>query len=174
MDDGTRLIPAFDKFIFWHAVGDNARARLDTHPAVLFVGQPDGNAGIQIAGKIQISDRAAVYAAFPVFQLLYDLTGSQLGCAGQRSGGQDRVYCVDHITIRPDLTCDSGTEMHDMRVPHNVAILFDPHRAEPADAADIVPPQIDQHVVLGALLFVRPQLGFEPFVFGLRPVPASG
>ena len=46
--------------------------------------------------------------------------------------------------------------------------LFDLHRAEFADLAEVVAPEVDEHIVLGKLLFVVQQALFKRLVLLVR------
>ena len=58
--------------------------------------------------------------------------------------------------------------MHDVRVPLNGVQLFDFDCAEFADLAQVVAPEIDQHVMFRQLLFVSKKLLFQQLVFLVR------
>lgn len=73
---------------FRYAVGYNAGTGADEHFSVFLKRKPDCNAGVHISGEIQIADRTAVNAALVVFQLVDDLTGTELWCTGEVPAGR--------------------------------------------------------------------------------------
>ena len=66
-----------------------------------------------------------------------------------------------------------GDEVHDVRVALDGLELRDPDRADRRDPPDVVPPEVDEHHVLGVLLRVGAQLRLERLVLGgVRAAPA--
>lgn len=51
---------------------------------------------------------------------------------------------------------------------------LDLNRSEFADLAQIISPQVNQHIVLGKLLLVRKKFRFKRFVFFIRFTSRSG
>ena len=72
------LVCAFHILVIRHGIRNDAAARLHGHDAVLLGSHADGDAGIHIAGKIQIAECAAVYAARLALLLLDDLARADL------------------------------------------------------------------------------------------------
>jgi hypothetical protein len=70
-------------------------------------------------------------------------------------------------------------QVHDVRVALDHHLVGHHHRAGLGDAADVVAAQVDQHQVLGQLLGIGLEFGFQPArsSSGVRPrgrVPAIG
>ena len=64
-------------------------------------------------------------------------------------------------------------DVHDVAVALDGEALGDAHRADLGDAADVVAAEVEQHQVLGALLGVGQQLGFQRLVLlGRGAAPA--
>ena len=57
--------------------------------------------------------------------------------------------------------------MHDVGISLDAVQLFDLHCAELADLAQVVAPQIDEHIVLGQLFLVGQQVGLQRGVLGV-------
>ena len=96
---------------FRYAVGYNAGTGADEHFSVFLKRKPDCNAGVHISGEIQIADRTAVNAALVVFQLVDDLTGTELWCTGEGSGRENGIEGIDCGLVFPKLSFYSGTDV---------------------------------------------------------------
>ena len=64
--------------------------------------------------------------------------------------------------------------MHHVGVALDGVQLFDLHRAEFADLAEVIAPEVDEHVVLGKLLFVVQQALFKRLVLLVRFAARTG
>ena len=73
-----------------------------------------------------------------------------------------------------DLAGHRGLQMHDVAVAADVHELDHLDRARPADPAQVVAAEVDQHHVLGALLGVGQQLGLQRGVLGRRRAARLG
>ena len=127
--------------------------RMNTFP-FLAKGQADGDAGVQVAGKVQVADGPAVHAPLVVFQLVDDLRRPQLWGSGQGARREDGVDGVHRVAVLPQLPPDGGADVHDVGEALDGQVLLHLYGAEAADLPDVVPAQVHQHVVLGQLLFV--------------------
>src|ERR1035438_8604985 len=166
-DDGAGLVGAFDVLVFGDGVGDDAGAGLDVALLAIHVQGADGDAGIQIAGKIRIENRAAVDTAARGLQLLDDLHGADLGRAGERAGGEAGAEGVNGGEFGPEAAFERADQVHDVGVTLDEHQVLHLHAAIFGDAADVVAAEVDQHDVLGDFFFIRAQVGFEPAVFHL-------
>src|SRR5439155_322022 len=96
-----------------------------------------------------------------------DLHGADLRGPGERAGRKGGAKGVEAIASRGQLAADVRDEVHDVRVAFDHEALGDLHRSGTRDAADVVPPEVEEHDVLGAFLGVAHQLGGEPRVVAL-------
>jgi len=80
---------------------------LDQHGA-------DNDAGVQIAGEIQVEHRAAVKAAPCGLELVDDLHGAHLGSAGQCAGRETRCQRRVAVGVGPQAALQQGDQVHDM------------------------------------------------------------
>ena len=125
----------------------------------------DRDAEIQIAGEVEIADRAGVDAAAIGLELGDDLHRAHLRRARHRARRETGDQRVEPILIVGELAFDDRDQVHDVRVllePHE---LRHAHGAELRHAAQVVAAEIDEHHVLGALFLVPLQLFGEPRVF---------
>ena len=118
--------------------------------------------------------RAAVDAAAGGFELFDDLHGADFGSAGEGAGGEAGAEGVDGGEVRAKRAFERADEMHDVRVALDEHEVLDLDGAEVADAADVVAAEVDEHDVLGELLFVGAQIGFEAAVFGFVGARGGG
>ena len=71
---------------------------------------------------------------------------------------------IEVVAILGEPAVDGRDEVHDVRVALERHVLRHAHRAELADAAEIVAAEVDEHHVLGAFLLVALQLLGQPQV----------
>ncbi len=64
--------------------------------------------------------------------------------------------------------------MHDVAEPLDDHLLFDLHRAVPADAADVVSPEVQEHDMLRALFGVGQKFGSQRGVLFVGGPTAAG
>ena len=107
-------------------------------------------------------------------------------CIARTLGAPDTVPAGKHDTRASSRSHSGGKfaldhrcQVHDVREPLERHELRHPHRAELADAANVVAPEIDEHDVLGAFLLVALEFLGEAQVFVRRfyrvgRVPAIG
>ena len=155
-------------------VGDDAGAGL--HVGVLAVAHRDGpnrDAEIEIAGKVEIADGAAVEPAPRRLEPADDLHRANLRRAGQRAGRERRDERVEPVAVLGELALDARHEMHHVRVALERHELRHADAADLGDAADVVAAEVDEHDVLGALLLVPPQLLGQPLILVGRRAAAA-
>ncbi len=148
-------------------------------PAVADRDRADGDAEVQVAGEVDVADRAGVDVAPRRLELREDLHRADLRRARDRAGREARHQRVEVVAIVGELPVDRRDQVHDVRVALERHVLRHPHRAELADPAEVVAPEIDEHDVLGALLLVALQLlgrgaGLPPRCVPRGRVPAIG
>src|SRR5690348_302446 len=85
------------------------------------------DAGIEIAGKIQIQNCSGVNAAASGFELVDDFHGANFRRAAESAGREAGHQSVKAVDIFAQLAAKAGDEMHDVRV------AFDEHEALDAD-----------------------------------------
>ena len=86
------------------------------HLAVLFVGDTDRDAGVHVAGKVDVSYRAAVDAAFVVFKISDELTGADFRRARESSCRKYGFDRVERVLVVPDFAADGRADVHDVGV----------------------------------------------------------
>ena len=74
--------------------------------------------------------------------------------APERVRWERRPQRVERSHVRPQRARHRADDVHDVGVGLHDHQLVDADAAVLADAAEVVPPQVDQHHVLGALLLV--------------------
>ncbi len=67
-------------FLFGDTVGDDARAGAGVDVISFLIGQADADAAVHIARKVDVSDGAAIDAAFMAFQFVDDFAGPDFRC----------------------------------------------------------------------------------------------
>ena len=134
----------------------------------------DGDAGVEIAGEVGVEDCAAVDAAAGGLELFDDLHGADFGRAGEGAGGEAGAQGVDGAEVRAELALDGADQVHDVAVALDEHEAIDLDGAVFADAAYVVAAEVDEHDVLGALLFVGEHFGFEGAVFGFVGAALAG
>src|SRR2546430_11955792 len=72
------------------------------------------------------------------------------------------------------LALDIRDDMHDMAIALDCKFLGYLDRADFGDAPDIIAPEIEQHQVLGAFLFICKKFRRQIFIFGLGFTAPAG
>src|SRR5208282_6620089 len=134
---------------------------LDIGAAIFRDERAQRDAGIEIAGKIQIQDGAAVNAAASRLEFVDDFHGANLGRARKRSGRKAGRKSIKAIKALAQFPAQGGDEMHHVRIALDEHQAFDLHAAVHANAAKVVAAEVDKHDVFGALFRVGEKLGFE-------------
>src|SRR5207302_7815138 len=147
-------------------IRNNATTGLDVGDAAFHHHGAERDAGIEIAGKIEIENPAGINSAARALQLLDDLHGTNFGCAGHRAGRKTGHQRVETIHVLAQAPAQAGNQMHDVRVALDSEQFLGLHRAVVADAPKIVASQIYEHDVLSALLFAGKHFALEALVFG--------
>ena len=104
-------------------------------------------------------------AAARRLQLVDNFHGANFGRAGKRAARKAGRQRVEAIHIFAQLSAQARNQMHHVRVALDKHQLLDVHRTVFRNAAQIVAAQVDQHDVLGALLRIGGQFGFQCGVF---------
>ena len=84
------------------AVVDDAAAGLDVGGLALEDQGPQGDAGVHVAGEVDVADGAGVGPALGRLDLVDDLHGPDLGSAGDRAGGQAGAQGVEGRLARAE------------------------------------------------------------------------
>ena len=137
-------------------------------PAVLDDAGADRDRHVHVAGEAQVAAGTAVDAALDRLELVDDFHRPDLRRARQRAGWEGGTQHVEagHAVLQHAL--DVADDVHHVRVAFDGERLGHLDAAGLGDAADVVARQVDQHHMLGALLRVGLQLGFERQVLGGR------
>ena len=117
---------------------------------------------------VGVADGAGVRPAPFGLQRVDELHRAHLGCAGDGAGGKARRQRGHGVGVRRETARDAAHDVHHVAIALDGGVALHGHRARRADAPEVVPPEIDQHQVLGALFGVGEEVGFERAVVGLR------
>ena len=150
----------FLPFGFFHAVGHDAAAALHIQRAVFNHGGADGDGQIHVVVERPHADGAAVDIALFGFQLFNDFQRAHFGRTGQCAGGERGGEDVHIADFGLQAAFHVGNDVHDVRIFFHHHFFGDGHTAGPADAADIVAAQVNQHGVFGNFFFVGQQIAF--------------
>ena len=110
-------------------------------------------------------------------QLVDDLHRPHFWRARHRARREPRHHRIDHVVFfRVETARHVGDDVHDVAVALDEKLVGHLHRADFGDPADIVAAEVKQHQVLGALLAVGQQFGFERAVLvaGLSARASAG
>src|SRR5215216_3428108 len=146
---------------FGDGVGDHAGAGLAVGHADDEHAGAEGDAGVEDAGEVEVADAAGIGAAAVALQVVDDLHGPDLGGPRHRAGREARRQHVEGGHAAGQLTDHVRDQVHDVGVALDPHELVDPDGAGPADPAEVVAGQVDQHDVLGPLLLVGQELGLQ-------------
>ena len=155
-------------------VGDDARPGLDVGPAAAHQDRPDVDAGIEISGVAEITDGTGVRPSAQRLELIDDLHSPHFGRARDRPCREDGAQGVHRPHPGLQLARHRRDHMHHVAVSLHVHEAFHPDRARPADPAEVVAAEVDQHQVLGPFLLVLQHLFSQTRVLGRRGSPRSG
>ena len=128
----------------------------------------DRDAEVEVAGEVEVADRAAVEPAPRRLERADDLHRADLRRARERAGRKRRDERVEPIAAFGELALDARHQVHDVRVALERHELRHAHAADLRDAADVVAAEVHEHDVLGALLLVAPQLLGQPLILVRR------
>ena len=114
--------------------------------------RPDRDAGVEVAVRERVADRAGVRPAPVALELGDELHRPDLRRAGDGAGREARAQEVERPDAVAQLADDLGDEMRDVREALRLHEPLDVHRARAADAREVVAAEVDEHHVLGAVL----------------------
>ena len=175
------------------AIGHHAAAGLDVHHPVLEEGGAQDDAGVDRAIGAEVARGAGIaHPALFDLQLVDDLHRPHLGRAGERAGGQGGHHHIHRVQAVRRVALDVGDQVHDVAVAFDEEAVGDAHARRAATALDglrglvrapglehrhtahVVAAKVEQHQVLGALLGVGDQLGFQGRILGGRGAARPG
>ena len=156
------------------AVVDDTPARLDRGDAVLEHDRANSNGCLHVAAEAEIAQRPGVGAALILLQFGDDLHGPDLGGAGHRPGGESGADRVEAVPVRAHPALDMGDHVHDVTVALHLHQLRHPYRPRQRHPADIVAAEVQEHGVLGPLLFVGEEFGLQARIFVAVGAAAAG
>src|ERR1700722_8988830 len=165
-DDGASFVDGFLVFAGGDGIGDDTATSLNVGAAIFGDQGAQRDAGIEIAGKIEIENCASVNAAAGGLEFVDDLHGANFWRAGNGAGrkaGHERVKTVESFA---QLAAEAGDEMHDVGVALDEHQLVDGNGAVFADPAEIVATEINEHDVFGAFFGIGEKIFFEGLIFG--------
>lgn len=87
------------------------------------------DAGVHVAGEVDVADGPAVNAALVVLKLTDELAGADLRRAGERSSGEHGLNGVKRVAVIANLAAHGGADVHHVGVALDGVQLFDLHRA---------------------------------------------
>ena len=97
-----------------------------------------------------------------------------MGAPETRAGGKAGGERVERIAIRAQLAFDIRDDVHDLAEAFDEELVGDFDGADLGDAADIVAAKIEQHQMLGALLWIGQKLLLQRLVFVRRGAAPPG
>src|SRR5207253_11243439 len=103
---------------------------------------PQGDAGVHVAGEVDVADGAAVGSAAVRLEFVDDLHGPHFRRAAERAGRQGRPQRVEGGQILSQLAGDGARKVHDVAVALDGEQVADADAADLGDAADVVAGQI--------------------------------
>ena len=130
-NQGARLIDRLLILARGHRIRDQTRTRLHAGQAFLHHHGANGDAGVEIAGKIQIENRAGVDAATRGFELVDDFHGANLGRTGDSSAREAGGESVEAIDVGAQTAAQARYQVHDM------GVALDHHELRHLDRADL-------------------------------------
>ena len=140
------------------AVGHDPAPGLDVHRVAHLHQGPQGDAGVHVAGEVDVADGPAVRPPAVRLQLVNHLHRPHLGGARQGSCRQGRAEGVERRQPRPQRADDGAADVHDVTVALDGHEVGESHAAEFGHPPDVVAAEVHQHDVLGPLLGVGQQL----------------
>src|SRR5215217_5586714 len=140
----TRVRPSFSSKVWSPA----ALTRRNVGMAEYTMARPPGS---RAPAPADVADGPCIGAAPDRLELVDDLHGPHLRSAAHGTGGKRGGEGGHRVQLRPETAPDLAHEMHHVRVALDGHEGRQPHRAELRHPADVVPPQVHQHQVLGPL-----------------------
>ena len=122
----------------------------------------NGDAEIEVAGEIEIANRACVDLSARRLELRQDLHRADLGRARHRPGRKACHQRIEVIAVLGQAAVDGRDEVHHVGITFKRHVLRYADRSVLADPSEIVAAQVDEHDVLGALFLVALQLLGKP------------
>ncbi len=162
----------FAVLVFGDGVGDDAAAYSHGGLAILEDERTDGDAERGGAVGGDVADGSGVDAAGMGFELADDLHGADLGGAGDGATGEEGAEEVVKGEAPGEGGRDGGGHLVEGLVALDGEEFVDGYGAWKGDAAEVVAEQVDDHDVLGTILFVALEGESGGVVFG--DVEASG
>ena len=159
----ARFDLALAAFRHWIAVGHDRRADPEHRRAlpVLDGGEPK-RADRDVEGGVAVSidppDRPAIGPARIALHLREQLHRPDLGRAGDRAAGEQRAHQVHRALARAEPRAHGRDHLVHGRIGLDREGRIDMDRAGLGHARQVVPHQVDDHQVLGAVLHGRGQL----------------
>ena len=151
-----------------HAPGDDPGARVDVRLATLQDGGPDRDRRVQVAVIAEIAHCPTIQPAPLALGRGDQLHRADLRRPGEGARGEHRPQRVERVQLRAELRLDVAHEVEDVAVALDLHVLAGGHGARLGDPPEVVPPEVDEHHVLGPLLGVVAQLVGEPVVVRRR------
>src|SRR5579875_1071288 len=145
-------------FALRNRIENDPGARIDVCLALLNERGADCYCPIHVSLEVEIADDARIDPAPLRLELCQKLHRPDLGRARHRAPGKAALKDIEAALALSQRPRDLGSQVHNVRVSGDSGDLSDRDRPRPADAAEIVAPEVDQHPVLGQLLLVGAQL----------------
>ena len=121
----------------------------------------DGDRLVHVAAMTEVADRPAVEASPHGLDLVDQLHGAHLRRAYQRTGREGRGKQVERVATRGEAAGDPADDVHDVAVALDGPERMHFDRSGLRDTAEIITREVHQHHVLGILLWIGQELGFE-------------
>src|SRR6185437_14624476 len=164
-DHGPGLVQGLLIFLGGVGVGDDSRSGLQICPLAFHEHGADGNAGVEVSGKIGVEDGATVNAAAGGLELFDDLHGANLGSAAERACGKAGGEGIERVHAGAQFAFERGDDVHDVGVSLHIHEVVDLHGTVFTYAPQIIAAKIHQHYMLGAFLFIVEHLLLKAKIF---------
>src|SRR5947207_2668149 len=165
LEHGLRLVLGLPELACRIRVGHDPGASLHHDPVPAHQRAADRDGGVQIRGTpADVPHRAGIVPAPLGLELVDDFHGAHLGRTRHGARGKAGLEHVERVVTVAQLSAHFAHEVLHVGVALDGEQVRDAHAAEPRHPPHVVPPQIHEHHVLGALLLVGAQLVGERVV----------
>src|SRR3989344_2842559 len=167
-----KLVLYFLVFLLRRRIVDNTARSLRVRVIAIDKHRAQRKRKRAVAVETEMSHATAIRAARFRLIFVYDLDGFDLRRTRHRACGEIGGECGEHVFTRTDRARYFTRDvLHVTELLHTHEV-FDAHRPELCDLADVVPVEIDEHCVLRAFLRIIHKLASKLLVL-LLVLPAA-
>src|SRR5437667_78709 len=165
LEHGLRLVLGLPELACRIRVGHDPGASLHHDPVPAHQRAADRDGGVEVRGTpADVPHRAGIGPAPLGLELVDDFHGAHLGRTRHGARGKAGLEHVERVIAVAQLPAHFAHEVLHVGVALDREQVRDMYAAEPRHPPHVVPPQIHEHHVLGALLLVGAQLVGERVV----------